>query len=368
MPERVRSAGSRSPEAEPEVLTAFGRSPESFRMSKRVLIFDRYRLDVRERQLLLGTAVVPLPPKQFDLLAALVQSPGRLLEKQDLLDRVWPGVAVEEGSLTRAVSSLRRVLGSTADGQDYIETVPKRGYRFISPVRETTSGERDGARSAIPAPPSLLATSAADFVGREAELAQMEDVWQRASAGHHQLLLLAGEPGIGKTRLSLEFARRRAAEGTTVLVGYSDEENLVPYQPFVESLTWYVRHSPETDLRAEVAAAGGGAELGRFLPELEGRVADLASASAADPEAQRYRLFEAVGAMLAAASRSRPLLLAFDDLHWADKPTLLLLRHLVRSARTASFTIVATYRESELGRTHPLAEMLVTLRRAPGVT
>ena len=87
-----------------------------------------------------------------------------------------------------------------------------------------------------------------------------------------------------------------------------------------------------------------------------------------DPEGQRYRLFEAVAAMLAVASRARPMLLIFDDLHWADKPTVLLLRHIMRSARTASFTIIATYRESERGRAHPLAELLIMLRRQPRVT
>jgi len=87
-----------------------------------------------------------------------------------------------------------------------------------------------------------------------------------------------------------------------------------------------------------------------------------------DPEGQRYRLFEAVAGMLAVASRARPMLLLFDDLHWADRPTLLLLRHVMRSARMASFAIVATYRESELDRTHPMSEMLITLRRERGIT
>ena len=336
--------------------------------AKRLFVFDWYRLDEQERQLLLGTRVVPLPPKVFDLLAVLVQNPGRLLQKQDLLDRVWSGVAVEEGSLTRGISSLRRSLGRTADGQDYIQTVSKRGYRFISPVRETTEDEPDGASLAVAPPPSLLATAAVDFVGRDAELVQMQDVWQRAKGGRHQLLLVAGEPGIGKTRLSLEFARARAAEGSTVLVGCIDEENLVPYQPFVECLSWYVRHCGEADLRRQLTAIGGGGELGPFVPELRTRIPDLPVPAAVDPEGQRYQLFEAVGAVLAAASRVRPMLLVFDDLHWADRPTLLLLRHVMRSARTASFTIVATYRESELGRTHPLAEMLITLRREPVVT
>jgi len=87
-----------------------------------------------------------------------------------------------------------------------------------------------------------------------------------------------------------------------------------------------------------------------------------------DPEGQRFRMFEAVAGVLAAASRVRPILLLFDDLHWADKPTLLLLRHVMRSASMASFAIVATYRESELDRTHPLAEMLITLRRERAIT
>src|SRR6266581_3781439 len=335
---------------------------------KRLFVFDRYRLDEQERQLLLGSQVVPLPPKVFDLLAVLVQNAGRLLPKQDLLDRVWSGVAVEEGSLTRGISSLRQVLGSTADGQDHIQTVSKRGYRFIPQVRETTDDELDGTRLGIPPPPSVFATASVDFVGREADLVQIRDVWQRAKDGRHQLVLVAGEPGIGKTRLSLEFARSGAAEGTTVLMGYSDEENLVPYQPFVECLSWYFRHCPEVELRGQLAVIGGGGELAPFVPELRNRIPDLPSPLPMDPEGQRYRLFEAVAGMLAVASRTQPMLLLFDDLHWADRPTLLLLRHVMRSAHMASFAIVATYRESELDRAHPLAEMLITLRRERGIT
>lgn len=336
--------------------------------SNHLFVFDRYRLDERERQLLAGTQVVSLPPKVFDLLAVLVQNPGRLLSKQDLLDKVWPDVAVEEGSLTRGISYLRQALGTTADGQHYIQTVSKRGYRFISSVREVTGEEAEAKPSGISLPSALLATAAGDFVGRQAELAEMQDVWRRAKEGRHQLLLIAGEPGIGKTRLSLEFARRCGAEGSTVLIGYNDEENLVPYQPFVEGLSWYVRHCPEAELRSLLSAAGGGGELEPLLPELRYRIPDLPGPPPMDPEGQRYRLFEAVAATLAALSRTRPLLFVFDDLHWADKPTLLLLRHVMRSARTGFFTVVGTYRESELGRTHPLSDVLTTLRREPSVT
>jgi DNA-binding winged helix-turn-helix (wHTH) protein/tetratricopeptide (TPR) repeat protein len=330
--------------------------------------FDRYRLDERERQLLLGTEVVPLAPKLFDLLLVFVRRPGRLLQKPYLLDLVWPGVAVEEGSLTRGVSSLRQALGPTADGRDFIQTVSKRGYRFVAPVRELVDDGSETASAGIALPRTLLVPAAVEFVGRDAELSQMQDVWQRAKGGRHQLLLVAGEPGIGKTRLALEFARRHASDATTVLVGCCDEENLVPYQPFVEALTWYIRHCPETDLRAELAAIGGGSELASLVPDLRRRLPDVPSPPAVYPEGQRYRLFETVAAMIAVASSEQPLLLIADDLHWADKPTLLLLRHIIRSARPARFVIVATYRESELSRTHPLAETLAALRREPGVT
>ena len=331
---------------------------------KRLFAFEPYRLDLQERQLLCGTQAVPLAPKLFDLLAVLVQNAGCLLPKEDLIEKVWCDVAVEEGSLTRGISSLRQVLGSSPDGRDYIQTVTKRGYRFAANVRETTVKELDSTQVAgrIPLPPLVLDTDAAYFVGRDAELAQMQDVWQRAKNGRHQLLLVAGEPGIGKTRLSLEFARARGGEGATVLVGCSDEEALVPYQPFVEALSWYVRACPEPDLRAQLAAAGGGTELALLIPELLHRVPDLPTPQAVNPEGQRYRLFEAVAAMLAVASRARPVLLIFDDLHWADQATLLLLRHVMRSSNAAYLAIVATYRESELGRTHPLADMLIKLR------
>jgi predicted Ser/Thr protein kinase len=218
--------------------------------------------------------------------------------------------------------------------------------------------------------PSIVTASieASSFVGREDRITEMTRAWDLAKTGRRQVLLLAGEPGLGKTRLSMEFARRCADAGATILVGRSDEEALLPYQPLVEALTWYARVCPEADLRVQLAAIGGGAELAPLIIELLQRLPELPAAPAMNPEGQRYRLFEAVDALLAVVSAAHPILMVLDDLHWADKPTLLMLRHLVRSPRAASLCIVATYRESELARTHPLAEMLADLRREPAVT
>jgi hypothetical protein len=102
----------------------------------------------------------------------------------------------------------------------------------------------------------------------------------------------------------LEFSRVRAESAATVLAGRCDEEALVPYQPFVEALTWYARVCPERDMRAQLAAIGGGAELGPLIPDLLRRVPDLSTQPAMNPEGQRYRLLEAVAARLAQASGS----------------------------------------------------------------
>jgi tetratricopeptide (TPR) repeat protein/DNA polymerase III delta prime subunit len=237
------------------------------------------------------------------------------------------------------------------------------------------SRSRSGAPTAAPAGtplqrPLLLERASGEFVlvGRERERSQLEEVWTRAKHGRRQLLLLAGEPGIGKTRLSLELARTCADEHATVLVGRCDEEALIPYQPFVEALSWFARACPDADLHAALAAAGGGGELGPFVTDFLVRVPDLPPPTPMNAQGQRYRLFETVNSLLAAASKVFPVLLFIDDLHWADKPTLSLLRHIVRGSDPAALCIVGTYRESELGMAHPLTELLADLRRERDVT
>jgi predicted Ser/Thr protein kinase len=243
-------------------------------------------------------------------------------------------------------------------------------------VSASASGSGSGSSVQVVAvatplqPPPLLARPAGEtpFVGRDAERGHLAEAWTRARSGRRQLVLIGGEPGIGKTRLSLEFARRCADEQATVLSGRCDEEALVPYQPFVEALSWYARACPDANLRRVLAAAGGGGELGHFVPDFLARVPNLPPPTPMNAQGQRFRLFETVNALLAAASQSLPVLLLVDDLHWADKPTLSLLRHLVRGSDPAALCILATYRESEVGTGHPLAELLADLRREQGVT
>ena len=140
--------------------------------------------------------------------------------------------------------------------------------------------------------------------------------------------------------MAMEFARRCAQEGAAVLVGRADQDALLPYRPFVEALTWYVRACPQPDLMAQLDALGGGGELAWIVPELQRLVRDLPVPAPVSPESQRYRLFEVVSELLIRASASHPVLLLVDDLHWADKATVQLMRHLLRRPDRSALCVV----------------------------
>jgi tetratricopeptide (TPR) repeat protein len=267
--------------------------------------------------------------------------------------------------------------------QKCLEKEPAQRYERASEVRVAlevvaSGGDLSGGQSSgqvssrgAPLPPSPFVSTlpeATAFVGRDSEIGQMTRAWDQARVGHRRLLLLAGEPGIGKTRLAMEFARQCAVQQATVLAGRSDEEALVPYQPFAEALTWYARVCPEQELRAILNGIDDRGELGRIVVELTRRIPELRGLLKSGAEGERHRLFDAIDALFAAASSVHPIVLVLDDVHWADQPTLLLLKHLMRSTRTAALCVVVTYRDSELRRTHPLAEILADLRRDESVT
>jgi hypothetical protein len=179
------------------------------------------------------------------------------------------------------------------------------------------------------------------------------------------LALVSGEPGIGKTRLSTYTALAARSEGAAVLYGRSDEELTLPYGPWVEALTHYVEHGPVSVLRAHVTRHGG--ELARLVPTLEERVEDVPPPRETDQDTERYLLWAAVVGLLREASSEEPIVIILDDLHWADKPTLLLVKHVISQGQGMRVLIIGTYRESDVARGHPLAEVLADLHREQGV-
>jgi DNA-binding SARP family transcriptional activator/tetratricopeptide (TPR) repeat protein len=214
----------------------------------------------------------------------------------------------------------------------------------------------------IPLPAELRHRAQGTMIGRERELAQLEELWELASGqeGSGQLVFLAGDAGIGKTTLTADVARRVHEAGAIVLAGRSPRETVVPYQPILEALRHWALNAPASDLSS--TAREYGSELSRLIPELRRRAPDLPPPPADEPETERYRLFEAVVGLLTELSHAAPVLLVLDDLQWADRPTLLLLRHLARAASPARVLILGAYRSTER-RGDTFTNALAELRR-----
>jgi DNA-binding SARP family transcriptional activator len=217
------------------------------------------------------------------------------------------------------------------------------------------------AAARLPAPLALEPGS--PFVGRDRELDALRGLLARAEAGEGgQVALVGGEAGAGKSRLVREFARGAADGGAIVLYGGADATVNAPYQPFVEALEFLLRVSDAEALMASLN--GGRRELARLLPELGPVAAD----ADVDPETARRRLHAAVGELLARVGRDRPLLVIVDDIHWADGPSLHLLRDLARSSADARVLLLATYRDRSEDIRPELSEALAALARIDGVS
>lgn len=217
----------------------------------------------------------------------------------------------------------------------------------------------------IPLPAGLDQDAQFAFVGRVYERERLRTTWEAIPDDGHGLILVSGEPGIGKTRLVVEFAREVHRSGAVVLAGRCDEDLQVPYQPFVEGLRHLLLYAPVEEMIEEVGPQA--AELARLLPEITANLDGPPPAEIADPDVARHRLFEAVTTWLGAAARRQPVAFLLDDLQWAARPTLLLLRHLLRSTRPLRLLMIGTYRDTDIGRTDALGQMLADLRREPNV-
>jgi class 3 adenylate cyclase/DNA polymerase III delta prime subunit len=198
------------------------------------------------------------------------------------------------------------------------------------------------------------------FVGREREVEELRAGVDAALSGQGRILLLVGEPGIGKTRTSEELATYASLRGAQVLWGRCYEGEGAPtYWPWVQLVRSYVR---ERDPAALLSEMGGGASvIADVVSEVRERLPGLQPAAPLAAEEARFRLFDSLTNFFKNAAREKPLVLILDDLHWADKPSLLLMQFLARELAGTRILVIGTYRDVELGRRHPLAETLADL-------
>jgi DNA-binding SARP family transcriptional activator len=232
------------------------------------------------------------------------------------------------------------------------------------PVRGGTTQPPTRLLERIPLPVRLVPDPAAQFVGREGEQQLLERAWKQAAEGGPRLVLIGGEPGIGKTTLASALTASVFEQGAIVLYGRCDEDLGIPYQPWVEAIGHLVRGGPDELFENQIPTRM--AELARLAPELAERTGVAVSGAVAD-ESERYLLFGAVVDLLSRASQLAPTLLVLDDLHWADRPSIQLLRHLIGTDTPLRLLVVGAYRDSEIGSGHPLADALAVFHREAGV-
>lgn len=353
------------------------------------LIFPPFRLDPVNEQLWSGSQLVPLRPKAFAVLRFLVEHAGRLLTKEELLKGVWPDTHVSEGILKGYIRDLRDILGDDAQHPHFIETVPRRGHRFIAAVSTTRPTEQSATVQVTNFPPSSVSGEESKgrfsrqprtwnlkpetlLVGRETELAQLDRLFAKALHGERQIVFVTGEAGIGKTTLVDTFLQHLASERSRNLVA----EPASSLQSPVSSL-WLGRgqcveqygageaYLPILEALGRIGRAPGGDQLVTILrqnaPTWLVQMPALLTAEELEAVqrrvigATRERMLREMVEAIEALAEQHPLVLWLEDLHWADASTVEWLASVAQRGTPARLLVIGTYRPSDLSLLgHPL--------------
>ena len=316
----------------------------------RLLSFDRYSLDLTNERLLHDGDVVSLTPKAFAVLRRLVEDGGQLVKKDDLLRSVWRDTHVSDGVLRVIILEIRRALDDDSGQPRFIETVPRRGYRFIAP-RTRTSRQQ------------AVASNQGTLVGRDGVMAILEKRFERARAGERQLVFLSGEAGIGKTTVLDAFVARAAREPDVMIARGACLEHYgvaEAYLPVLEAIGRLLRE-PGSDRAIRL--------LEKYAPTWVLQLPWLAPRD--DREALRRelvgvtkeRMLREMSEALEALTTDTALVLVLEDLHWSDHSTLDLLGMIARREETARLLVLASYRPVDVIMAgHPLQSLLQELR------
>jgi predicted ATPase len=326
------------------------------------LVFGPFRLDRHDERLWRGPEAIPLPPKTFAVLCCLVTQAGQLVTKDALLEAVWPETAVSEAVVTVAMRALRRVLGDPARTPRFIETVHGRGYRFVAPVSTLVAPGGPGEEEAPRRLPSSTFRRPPHFVGRDAALTQLAQCWTLARQGTRQVVVIAGEAGIGKTALVHTFVAQVAAT-EDVRLGHGqclDHYGVgEAYLPILEALGRLGR-GPEGERLVAVLrqyAPSWLVQMPGLISPKEWESLQHTASGATQPRMLR-ELTEALDIL----TTERPLVLVLEDLHWSDASTLAWLAYVARRPDPARFLLLGTYRPVDaIVRAHPIRTVMMEL-------
>lgn len=308
------------------------------------LCFERFRLDRANEELWLEERRVALKPKALTVLRYLLEHPGRLITKRELLDVLWEGVHVGDAVLKSHLRDIRDALGDDARAPRFIETLHRRGYRFVAPVTE------EPTRTLVPIAPSAgdhggpiasAGTAVEHFVGREAELSRLEACLRAARDGRMQTIFITGDAGAGKTTLARVFLESLDERtGLRLARGHCIEQYGAgeAYLPLLEALERLCRGEDHVRVLS-VLRQRAPSWLAHVLPLLADE-AGRARPANTNPERMLREMAEAILAL----AEEQPLVLLLEDLQWADHSTLQLIFYLVRRDDPARAMIIGTYR------------------------
>jgi DNA-binding winged helix-turn-helix (wHTH) protein/tetratricopeptide (TPR) repeat protein len=315
------------------------------------LRFGEFELDEANASLTRAGAAIALTPKAFALLCALVQQPGRLADKNALLDAVWGHRHVSESVLKTTVSQVRSALGDDAGEPRFIETVSRRGYRFIGEV--VVPNEAAAHRAALAPLADESAVTLTPMVGRAAVFERLRSGWQRALAGQRQLFWVAGDAGVGKTtlidRLAADVGSPFVTRGQCVEQFGAGE----PYLPIFDALKVLCRRNSGLAATMRSVAPTWLVQMPWLTAESERAALQLELAGAG-----QERMVRELIELIDHYSLGTPLLLITEDLHWADDATLRLMEHFARYRSRLHVMWIATFRLTQvIAEDHPLKSL-----------
>lgn len=321
-----------------------------------IITFGPFQLDVENQRLRQGDHIISLSPKPFAVLLYLLHRPGQLVSKEELLDACWPETAVTDTVLKVCIRQIREALGDDAKSPKFIETSHRRGYCFVGQTTTDAISEAEGPEweSALHQP--VRETSLpSGMVGREAELAEVRRLFERACKGERQVLFVSGEAGIGKTALVEAFLKTLdSVPGILVARGQCLEQYgaAEAYLPVLEAVSRLCReHTSPTLVELLV----------RFAPTWVAQIpaltaaGDVAALRRETLGATRDRMVREMAETLESLTANTPFLLVLEDLHWSDYSTVDLISALARRRESARLMLIGTYRPVDLIlREHPL--------------
>jgi DNA-binding winged helix-turn-helix (wHTH) protein/predicted ATPase len=337
--------------------------PTNFLCIVKNITFGQFRFDVTNECLWQGTKAIALRPKAFGVLKILLEHPGELVNKQQVLDAVWPGTFVGDAVLKDSIRQLREALHDDAGSPSYIETAHRRGYRFIAKLSQPQPSDENlipgpvhGADSLEPNNTALASPRCAvQMFGRDAELAKMRSWLDRALKGERQTVFITGEAGIGKTTLVQAFLEQAEQVAGTIVVRGQCLEHFGSGEAYLPLLDGFSRLC-----RSSVGEQVSGV-LREQAPSWVGHMISMGSpAERNHPQPQstgatRERMLREMAEAVERLSENSPVLLVLEDLHWSDYSTLDLISYLARRVDRARVMVIGTYRPVDvILAAHPL--------------